>query len=66
MACVTDAASEIEELHLSVAIANKRPEGPAPVGYCLTCGEDEGMESRRWCSPRCARDWERKESRRVG
>lgn len=62
MADYVDQAQSEEELLIRRAIANKKPEGPVARGYCLECG-DESVGSARWCSVKCARDWDRRAMR---
>lgn len=57
-----DIASDREELERTMAIAAKRPEGPAPTGRCLYC--DELLDDqRRWCDAEHREQWQ-KEARR--
>ncbi|RAK01627.1 hypothetical protein [Aliidiomarina maris] len=60
-----DDALALQEHSLKVDLTNRKPEGPGPRGYCLECG-DEDVGGRRWCSAKCARDWERREVQRLG
>lgn len=65
MSDLLDDAQQQEELTRAVALQQRRPEGPAPRGYCLECG-DEDVGGMRWCSAECSRDWERREVQRLG
>ncbi|MCC5855142.1 MAG: hypothetical protein JJU10_05575 [Idiomarina sp.] len=57
---VVDVAQQEESHALSVALSKRKPTGPLPRGYCLECG-DEDVGNSRWCSAKCAADWERRE-----
>jgi len=58
-----DIASEREELERSMAIAAKRPAGPAPTGRCLYC-EEIVNDEQRWCGVECRDLWEKYRGRR--
>ena len=59
LADVSDQATKNEELFLNLALQNKKPEGPNPVGYCLTCGPDVPLpHPQRWCDAECREDWD--------
>lgn len=57
MADEADLAQARSEYELSVLLARRLPQGPAPTGYCLWCGEPL-MDARRWCSAECRDDFE--------
>lgn len=40
----------------------RRPEGPAPTGQCLECGELVAIP-RRWCDSDCRDAWEKYRAR---
>lgn len=65
MSNILDDAQAQEEHNRKVALQNRKPEGPASRGYCLECGEED-VGGRRWCSAKCARDWERRQVHRLG
>ena len=64
MADFADLGSSREQQDLALALAHRKPAGPAPTGYCLCCGEavDDG---RRWCDAECRDAW-RADQRRAG
>lgn len=57
-----DIASEREELARSMAIAAKRPAGPAPTGRCLYCDELVA-DTQRWCDASCRDAWQKTNQR---
>lgn len=59
MSDLIDAAQVTEDLLLKIALENKKPAGPAATGECLTCGEED-IGAARFCCPKCARIWERR------
>jgi hypothetical protein len=64
MANEADQASEIEELFLSVSLANSRNQSvdsPKAKGACLNC-EDKLAPPLRWCDSDCRDDWQRLEN----
>lgn len=58
MADEADIAQAKSELELAAILASRLPEGPAPTGECLFCGEPV-CPGRRWCGPECRDDWQR-------
>ena len=64
MADFADLGSAREQQDLALALAQRKPAGPAPMGYCLCCGEavDDG---RRWCDAECRDAWQA-DQRRAG
>lgn len=55
-----DQASEFEQLRRDIAMRQRKPEGPAPTGVCLFCGEPLAP-GLRWCNRDCLDDWVRAE-----
>lgn len=53
----SDRATNFEELRRQIAMHTPKPEGPAPTGYCLNCGETV-LPGHRWCNTDCREDWE--------
>ncbi len=51
-------ASQHEELRRTLALKLRRPEGPAPTGYCLCCEAPLPLP-QRWCNAECREDWAR-------
>lgn len=35
------------------------------IGKCLNCGEEFSSTTKRWCDEHCARDWTRRQQRRL-
>lgn len=62
MGTVDDMATAAEERDRERALKVRRPEGPAPVGVCLNCGEPL-PEGQRWCDAECRDDWSAREGR---
>lgn len=59
MADICDVTSDRDELMQPMLLAaSRKPEGPAPTGFCLYCDEPVG-EGRRWCDSDCMGDWQR-------
>jgi len=52
-----DRAQELTEEMLQRSLAQRKPEAPGAVGYCLNCFEDVN-EGVRWCDAECRDDWE--------
>lgn len=50
------------EMEMERLLRLRRACGPAPTGECLWCGEQVAAH-RRWCSPECRDDWERRHAR---
>lgn len=61
-----DVASEQEDaFRRSAMVTSKKPEGPAPTGACLYCGE-RLPKPMRWCDADCRDNWsEQHENRRT-
>lgn len=64
---ISDKATEREEQDRAIALANRRPAGPAATGLCLFCDEPlpaaaDGQPAPRWCDCDCRNDWEREQS----
>ncbi|CAB4124749.1 hypothetical protein UFOVP61_33 [uncultured Caudovirales phage] len=59
-----DIASEREELARSVALTNRKPEGPAATGECLYCGRGFLNLRLRWCDAECRDAWSGLDNRR--
>lgn len=61
---IDDAQAE-NEAHLERCLLHRRPEGPAPTGYCLnpTC-ELDLPDGQRWCDAQCRDEWERRRGER--
>lgn len=61
MADPIDEAQAINEAHLERSLKKRRPEGPAPAGYCLNplC-ELDLPDGQRWCDAECRDEWERR------
>lgn len=57
-----DRATEIEERDRALALAARKPAGPAATGKCLNCGDALG-EGLRWCDRDCHDDWTRRQPR---
>lgn len=57
-----DMATLREEQDREVALSQRRPEGPAPSGFCLNCGEPLA-HPLRWCDGECLTDWEARAAR---
>ena len=65
-----DKANEAAELFQQQALKRRKPEPPAPTGFCLNCGDplEEklshwcGMDGTqtRWCDLDCKHDWEKR------
>jgi len=51
-----DDASMREEQFLEVALKQRKPNGPASTGRCLSCNA-ELSDHRRWCDEWCRDDW---------
>jgi hypothetical protein len=51
-----DDATMREEQFLKVALATRKPTGPAATGRCLYCNA-ELPDTRRWCDKWCQEDW---------
>lgn len=64
MADVTDRADVEVERSLAYALRQRRPEGPAETGFCLSCSEDL-PQGRRWCDAVCRDEWERLTRKRA-
>lgn len=64
MADFADLGAAREQQDLAIALAQRKPAGPAPTGYCLCCGEavDDG---RRWCDAECRDAWQADQRRGV-
>lgn len=64
MADFADLGADREQQDLALALAQRKPAGPAPTGYCLCCGEavDDG---RRWCDAECRDAWQADQRRGV-
>lgn len=58
-----DRASEFEALRRRLALAYRKPDGPAPCGHCLFC-EEAVPAGARWCNKDCREDWEREQRAR--
>lgn len=58
MADEADLAQAKNEHELAWLLARRLPEGPAPTGECLWCGEPVAS-GRRWCGLECRDDWQR-------
>jgi hypothetical protein len=58
-----DRAENEIEMELAEALRQRKPAGPAPIGYCHWCGDavEVGM---RWCDHSCEATWEYVEGRR--
>lgn len=52
-----DQAKAIAEMHLGLAMQNRREEGPGETGRCLNCGEPVSS-GRRWCNAECRDEWQ--------
>lgn len=64
MANEADQASELEELFLTVSLANSRSkmvDSPVAKGVCLYCDE-RLAPPLRWCDKDCRDDWQRLEN----
>lgn len=62
MTDIVDAAQV--QIEAQTAHPIKRPEGPAPVGYCLNCGPEVKLaKPLRWCDADCQSDWTRRQRR---
>lgn len=48
-----------EFVHLGNLAKSRKPEGPAPTGFCLNCGEAL-PPFQRWCDHDCYSDWSRR------
>lgn len=53
-----DDANDTAELHLTAALASKKPSGPQPMGKCHYCDEPLTDPAARWCDALCRDDWE--------
>ncbi len=51
-------ASQHEALRRSLALALRKPEGPAATGACLCCEAPLPL-GLRWCNAECRDDWAR-------
>jgi len=51
-----DDASKASEMFLSVALANRRTDGPPPKGFCYNCTEPLDGDLR-FCDSDCRDDW---------
>lgn len=53
----TDIATEREELARAAAISQRKPTGPAAMGFCHFC-ETPIAVGHRWCNVDCRNDWQ--------
>lgn len=63
MADLIDGASEVAAQFLQSSLTTKRPEGPAPCGFCYNCNEPLAA-GLRWCDTDCRDDYEKIEKTR--
>lgn len=56
MADEADFANDPQEQLLALQLQVRQPEGPAPTGYCLNCGE-KLAPGARWCDVDCRNDY---------
>ena len=55
------ANDQAQALHES-ALLRRKPEAPAPNGYCLNCDDrfpEVAPFTRRWCDANCRNQWEK-------
>ena len=57
-----DRAEEEIEMELAEALRQRKPSGPAPMGYCHWCGDAVSV-GMRWCDHSCESSWEYTENR---
>jgi len=67
MDLLDDADRATEAFHRE-AVSNKRPEGPAPDGFCHNCGALLHIRTHpdpdaRWCDADCRDDWQARVAR---
>jgi len=59
---VDDQATAVEERDRELAVRQRKPEGPTPIGRCLHC-ELPLPDGMRWCDADCRDDWQRERGR---
>ena len=57
MTTIDDDATMREEQFLKVALATRKPDGPAATGRCLSCNSILPL-GHRWCDADCREDYE--------
>lgn len=57
MADFADMGAAREQQDLELALKQRKPCGPQPTGYCLSCGEPLCADLR-WCDAECRDDWQ--------
>lgn len=51
---ITDEATEWEQELRDQALGRRKPNGPAPTGFCLDIGCGEALPvGQRWCNAEC-------------
>lgn len=57
---IIDQGNEAAEIFRREALSQRKPEGPAAIGYCLNC-EAHLAPKQRWCDAHCRDDYEKAE-----